>query len=171
MNFLGISLTVDPKINTLDREIIGTCKNSILDTVRQEFYPEYQRNKMNITMVHQLSPQSVLVQIDTQDELDDDRLDFASIIAVNFASELHQIHLTHLMSARSYVEVINKTIIEISNGKPRILSLLDSKVFFESAVYQNHLVTRVRAACLARYVSDNGEAYDVTVVKKTNQKF
>ena len=122
-------------------------------------------------MFHQLSPQSGLVQINTHNKTNEYELDFVSIIVINFASEFHQIHITKLMSVRNYImETFDGSVIEIVNGEPHLLSLNNSKILFESAVYQNHLVTHVRPVCFAQYVNDDGETYDVTIVKSDDSK-
>jgi len=162
MNFQGISVSISPEINTLDQTTIGTYREKIFDTIRSEFYPGYRKNKMTVERVDQLSPVSALVHVNVWDELEEEELDFASLLAVNFVSELHKIHLTALMKAVINKESFPKVILKLDAHGPELFVLADSKIFFEFGLNSKTLITVVRGACVSLYMSSKGHDYNLS---------
>ena len=155
MNFLSVSVPVSHKIKSIDQGIIGTCQDVILAAMRTEIFAGLDQNhKLSIEVVHQLSLECVLIQVDIWDELDSETVLVATLFLINFSVECGQLHILNLMNLRDnlYRPADKIAVIDFDAGKK--YNLKSSRIFFESNSFSTDLVTKIRAVCFAQCVND-----------------
>ncbi|MFZ4405524.1 MAG: hypothetical protein ACOYOK_15625 [Pseudobdellovibrionaceae bacterium] len=161
MNFQSTSVPVSDKIKSVDQGIISTCQERILSTIHQEIFTALRQNKLSIEVVHQLSSECLLFQVDIRDELSEEQRIGASLFLVNFSSECRQLYIINLMNLRSEADLTSKSVLIQDSNSTRKYSLESSRVYFESNSFSTALITKIRAVCLNRYVNEEGQVYCV----------
>jgi hypothetical protein len=183
MNFSGTSLAVNPKIKTLDQGIIRTCQERIVAKIRAEFYPGFDDNVISIEYVHELSPNSVLIQVNMWIKLSADEIVEAecdpvesenkysnikkvTLFVFNFVSELHQIHITEINSCDTLMIEI---LVAISNQQvdyPSHISFDDYSIYYESVNHSKRGLTFVRLRHVLKYWDNHGKNKAFVVCQK-----
>lgn len=161
MNFQSTSVPVSEKIKSVDQGIIDTCQDRILSTIHQEIFTGLKQNKLSIEVIHQLSMECVLLQIDIKDEVCEEQRIGASLFLVNFSSECRQLYIMNLVNLKAESDLIAKSVLIKDSTSTRKYALDSSRVYFESNSFSTDLITKIRAVCLSRYVNEEGEIYCV----------
>lgn len=169
MNFRGISIPVSKKIKSIDQGIIGTCQEEIIKAIRSEFLTAFKFNKLSIVVVHQLSLECVLIQVDVMDELDSEQIKGATLFVVNFTTECSQLYVINLMNLRHEISQVAHNLKIIEPGSTKNYHIKSARVFFESASSCVALVTRIRSVLLIKYESTDGDVENLLVPGKDNE--
>ena len=174
MNFSGTSLAVNPKIKTLDQGIIRTCQERIVAKIRAEFYPRFKDNVISIQYVHELSPNSVLTQVNVWRNLSADEtveaegdpvelenqhsdIQNATLFVFNFVEELHQIHITRINSCEN---LMLEMLVAVSNQQvdsPSHISFNDYSIYYDSVNHSQRGLIFVRARHMLKYWDNQGK--------------
>lgn len=169
MNFQGISIPVNSKIKTIDPVIVSLCKKKIIDNIRSEFFTALKNNDLSISIIHQLSSETVLIQVDVMDEIDPQHIIGATLFVLNLSTECHQIYIINLMNLRHELSNIDGVIKVDQDGSGKIYKMSGARVFFESICFSLHLITKIRAVVLIEYESCEGEIKKLLIPGKDNE--